>query len=232
VVRTWVVTGVVMVVVAAALAACGSGRPVGVASTIGISRTTAPPSSPPTSTMPTSSTTTLPPETLQATLLSEEPVPDLQPVGTPVPAANVTAKTIVSPNASFGLATFASLNEATYPALSTDGGTSWHVDGPEFYVAAAQGPAVVSSVGALPPDGAYMWGQGGNVVRITTDGGTQWWATGFAGGVYSVTASSGTIDTVALGTQLADGAFSAYLYASTDYGHSWQFQKQVANVRL
>ncbi len=159
-------------------------------------------------------------------------MPDLQPVGTPVPSVDVSAEAISGPSASFGLTVFPSLNDATYPALSTDGGRTWHVDGPEFYVAAAQGPSVVSSVGALPPDGAYMWGQDGNVVRVTTDGGVEWWATGFASGVYKVTASEGKIDTVALGPPSANGTFPTYLYESTDGGHSWRFRGQLSNVTL
>jgi len=164
--------------------------------------------------------------------LPEVLVPDLQRVGTPVPAADVTAIVIDSPGVSFGLAVFTSMNEATYPAISTDGGVSWRIDGPEFYAAAAQAANNTSEVGALPPYGAYVWGQGGNAVRVTTDEGVQWWVTGFAYGVYGVSKSDGTIRTVALGPQQNDGTFEAYLYVSADSGHSWRLHGQLPNVKL
>lgn len=159
-------------------------------------------------------------------------MPGLQRVGTPVPAVDVTAIVVDSPGVSFGLAVFTSLNEATYPAISTDGGASWRIDGPEFYAAAAQAANNTSEVGALPPNGAYVWGQGGNVVRVTTDGGIRWWGTGFAWGVYGVSASDGTIRTVALGPQQRDGTFEAYLYVSADSGHSWRLHGQLPNDKL
>ena len=69
----------------------------------------------------------------------------------------------------FGLASLAIPAGETYPALSTDGGTTWRIDGPLFHVNAAQAAAVVGSSGALQPRGAYFWGQGGNVIWITYD---------------------------------------------------------------
>jgi len=132
----------------------------------------------------------------------------------------------------FGLAVYRGLMGATYPAISTDGGAIWRIDGPRFYVAAAQAPNVTSSVGALGPHGAYFWGQGGNFVKITTDEGVHWWTTGFAAGVYKVSAARGTLRTIALGNQVQGGAFQAFLYVSTDSGRTWNFHGNLRNVRL
>ena len=112
--------------------------------------------------------------------------------------------------------------------------TTWRIDGPRFYVAAADGPDVTSSVGALGPDGAFFWGEGGDVVKITTDGGLRWSATGFGDGVYSVRAAHGTLRTVALGNQVkggAGGAFGAFLYISTDAGRTWKLHGVLPDVR-
>jgi hypothetical protein len=67
----------------------------------------------------------------------------------------------------FGLADPGPLSSVVYPAISTDGGTTWRLDGPCFYYAAAQGPGATNSIGARAPDWAYAWGWGGVFVRVT-----------------------------------------------------------------
>jgi len=131
----------------------------------------------------------------------------------------------------FGLAVYRGFQGATYPAISTDGGAIWRIDGPRFYVAAAQAANATSNVGALGTSGAYFWGQGGNFVKITTDEGTHWWITGFAAGVFKVSVTHGTLRTIALGNQLQDGDFQAFLYVSTNSGSTWSFHSQLPNVR-
>jgi hypothetical protein len=129
----------------------------------------------------------------------------------------------------FGLAVYPEL--ATYPAMSTDGGAIWRIDGPPFSVAAADGPAFTSSVGSLGAHGAYFWGQGGNAVKVTLDEGLHWWITGF-GAVYKVSASHGTLRTIALGNQVSCVDFQAFLYVSTNSGRTWQFHGQLRDVQL
>ena len=158
-------------------------------------------------------------------------IPNFQPVGVLVPKAGIVATAADSNRVLFGLAVYRDLMSATYPAISTDGGAIWRIDGPRFYVAAAQAPNVTSSVGALGPHGAYFWGQGGNVVKITTDEGVHWWITGFAAGVYKVSATRGILSTVALGNQVQGGAFQAFLYVSTNSGRTWNLHGQLQNVR-
>ena len=159
-------------------------------------------------------------------------IPNFQPVGVLVPKADIVATAADGNRVVFGLAVYRDLMAATYPAISTDGGAIWRIDGPRFYVAAAQAPNVTSSVGALDPHGAYFWGQGGNFVRITTDEGVHWWVTGFAAGVYKVSATGGILRTVALGNQVQGGSFQAFLYVSTNSGRTWNLHGQLHNVKL
>ena len=76
-------------------------------------------------------------------------VPSSEPAGTAVPGHDVTASVSDNSKLKFGLATFPSSTQ-TYPAISTNGGTSWKVDGPLFHVDALQGASVVASSGVLP----------------------------------------------------------------------------------
>ncbi len=155
-----------------------------------------------------------------------------QPLGALVPEADIVTTAADSERVLFGLAIYRDLMSAMYPALSTDGGTTWRIDGPRFFVAAAQGANETGRVGALGPRGAYFWGQGGNFVKITTDDGVRWWIVGFAAGVYSVGASHGTLRTVALGNQVSCSEFQAFLYVSTDSGKTWNLQGRLRNVSL
>jgi hypothetical protein len=132
----------------------------------------------------------------------------------------------------FGLAVYPQFGQATYPALSTDGGHSWRIDGPLFWVAAAEGAAVTNDVGALGSRGAYFWGKGGNVVKVTLDDGLRWWATGFGDSVYKVSASHGVLRTIALGNQVSCNAFQAFQYVSTDSGRTWRFHGRMHDVAL
>jgi hypothetical protein len=158
--------------------------------------------------------------------------PDFVPVGTLVPKADIVARATTTSLVTFGLAVYQDLMHATYPTISTDGGAIWRIDGPCFYVAAAQAASVTSSVGAIDPDGAYFWGRTGNSVEITTDKGARWWTIGFPDGVYEVKAIGRTLRTVALGNQVRGGSFQAFLYISTNSGRTWTFRRQLRNVRF
>jgi hypothetical protein len=105
---------------------------------------------------------------------ADSAVPDLQPAGTLVPTGDVTPTVSDSSHLRFGLAFLPTLGQ-TYPAISTDGGMTWRLDGPLFHVNAADGAAVVSSVGTLGLKGAYFWGQGATAsgsptTRVNTGG--------------------------------------------------------------
>ena len=179
------------------------------------------------------------PPSLQATLharLSTQSnessiIANPQPVGTLVPNSDVVVAAVDHRQLRFGLATYSSAGDATYPALSTDAGITWRIEGPLFHVDALQGASVITNVGSLGADGAYYWGRGGNVVWVTTDGGSRWWLTGFSYGVDRVTASHGTLRTLALGARLKGGEIESFLYASNDSGRTWRLRGRLANLK-
>ncbi len=170
--------------------------------------------------------------TLSAIPLPPSPssTPDLQPVGRVVPKSDIRATAADSRRVLFGVAVYRSLMSATYPAISTDGGATWRIAGPRFYVAAAQAPSGTSRVGSLGSRGAYFWGPGANFVKVTVDGGRHWWVTGFAAGVSSVAVTHRTLRTVALGNEVGHGVFQAFLYVSTNSGRTWRLLGELPNV--
>jgi hypothetical protein len=155
-----------------------------------------------------------------------------QPVGTLVPTSDVVMTAADVGQTRFGLATYSSAGDASYPAISADAGRTWRIVGPLFHIDAAQGASVVTSVDSYGGDGAYYWGRGGNVVWVTTDGGRHWWLTGFAYGVNGVTASHDVLRTVALGRQVKGGRVESFLYESDDSGHTWEFRGRLRDLRL
>ena len=62
---------------------------------------------------------------------------DILRIGTVVPKADITAGAADTHQLRFGLAVYPS--SQTYPATSTDAGTTWRIDGPLLYMAAARG---------------------------------------------------------------------------------------------
>jgi hypothetical protein len=175
-------------------------------------------------------------ETLHARQLTQSTSSSLianpQPVGTLVPTSDVVVTAADNHQLRFGLATYSSAGDASYPAISSDAGRIWRIDGPLIHVDALQGASVITNVGSYGRDGAYYWGRGGNVVWVTTDGGSDWWLTGFAYGVDGVTARHGALRTVALGKQLQGGEIEGFLYSSNDSGHTWELRGRLANLRF
>ncbi|MGO9856991.1 MAG: hypothetical protein ACLPYY_18365 [Acidimicrobiales bacterium] len=157
-------------------------------------------------------------------------IPNPLPVGTVVPRSDMTVTAVDGHGLRFGLATYPTPQDTTYPAISTNGGGSWRIDGPLFHVAAAQGASVITNVGPLGSQGAYFWGRGGNVVWVTTDRGSQWWSTGFSYGVHVVSATHGVLNAAALGNQLKGGEFETFLYVSKDSGRTWTLRGRLGNV--
>ena len=142
---------------------------------------------------------------------------------------DVTASVSDNSKLKFGLATFPSSTQ-TYPAISTNGGTTWKVDGPLFHVDALQGATVVASSGVLPPHSAYFWGRGGNLIWITYDEGAHWWTAVFGAGVDDLSSRHGTLEAVVFGAQVRSTALQRFLYVSTDSGKTWRVRRQLADL--
>ena len=167
---------------------------------------------------------------MAATPLLETPSPGYLPVDISVPKADITVACPASGTLFFGLAFFSHRGGSTYPAISTDGGKDWRVDGPVFHQNAAQGALAVGSIGILGPESAYFWGAGGNAVRVTTDGGLHWQQTWFGAGAKIVSFDRGTMYAVAFGNEVDGGStVERFLYASTDSGEMWQLRGQLPN---
>jgi hypothetical protein len=128
-----------------------------------------------------------PPTSVHARLLvpsQYSPVYKMRTPGTAVSASAVFQETLTSDQEVFtahrhgyGLAF---VQSQTYPVVTTDGGLTWQIDGPFFYISAADGPAFVEQIGSAPPDTVYVWGEAGHVV-VSTDGGAHWWSSQFDG---------------------------------------------------
>jgi hypothetical protein len=121
----------------------------------------------------------------------------------------------------FALTEKGRLQGTVYPAISTDSGKQWRIDGPVFYYAnATDGAGATTSLGAGAPDFAYAWGENGNFVKVTADGGGQWWETSFGYGVKSVKMTHGALSARAYGSK----GLTTFVYASVDHGRTWVFK--------
>jgi photosystem II stability/assembly factor-like uncharacterized protein len=98
--------------------------------------------------------------------------------GAVAPATTISSSSLfttrVFANGSVGFA-LANDGQAQYPALSTDGGKTWKIDGPQVHVDAADAPAAVGSVGVVGTRTYFAYGS--SAIDVTTDGGHTWWQT-------------------------------------------------------
>jgi hypothetical protein len=170
------------------------------------------------------------PATIEAASLRSTTGPGILQPGAPVDAADIGPRAAATHDVIFGLADRRTLFGESYPAISTDAGKDWRIDGPRFWYAAADGAATTISVGARAPDMAYAWGNGGNFVKVTTDGGRRWWSADFLAGVDSAGWRDGDLQVRALGHQTADGQFETFLYVSRDDGRTWNLLGRLGNV--
>jgi photosystem II stability/assembly factor-like uncharacterized protein len=124
------------------------------------------------------------------------------------------SKAVATPDVHFALADRGSMFGVVYPAISTDGGRTWSVDGPCFYYAAAQGANAVSTIEARAPNWAYAWGYGGSYVKSTRDGGAHWFAADFPSSIVQVTTKGDSLVVKLYRTPSR--------YVSHDYGLTWR----------
>ncbi len=143
------------------------------------------------------------------------------------PGQNVSSGRLgirVFPSASRGFA-LAMVRNVTYPAATTNGGRTWKIDGPPFHLPAAQGPLVVTQVGAYN-NTYFAWGGpgGGNFADVSADAGKHWWAASLGGVVLSVvtTFNGHLVASIQnpVGTRIARS--SNWVYVSKDSGRHWR----------
>lgn len=116
----------------------------------------------------------IPPRSLTAMRLRPRAGPGtVEQPGTAVSASSLFSNRVfVSARVGFALANG---DNAQYPAVSTDGGRRWTVDGPQVHVDAADGPEAVQFVGIAGPRTFFAYGS--STVDVTTDRGRVWWET-------------------------------------------------------
>jgi hypothetical protein len=140
--------------------------------------------------------------------------------GTPVNASTVTNRVHLTTTIVAGLADKGAEAGAVYPALSQDDGTTWTIDGPLFYRAAADAPNVTSRLEALGRHTLIAWGPGGNFVKTSTDRGEHWRDANFPDGVEHAGTAHGHLTVQALGNQTSSGHTKTRRYTSQT-GRIW-----------
>jgi hypothetical protein len=133
-------------------------------------------------------------------------------------------------NANVGFA-LAGAGQAQYPALSTDGGRTWRIDGPQFHVDAADAPEAVASVGVAGPRRLFAWGS--SVVDVTTDGGRTWYETFLGELVMSAVPGPGNELIAYVQQSVHNGSNSpavTWQYVSRDGGRRWTYSRALGGI--
>jgi hypothetical protein len=163
-----------------------------------------------------------PPQTITASRIT-------RPNGTLAPGTSVRASSLgqrVFPNASRGFA-LADVGGAQYPALSVNGGRTWKTNGPALHLNAAQAPLVVVDVGATNAHTFFAFG-GGQVVDVTSDGGTTWWRASLGDVVLAVVPRiSGGLVAIAQNATGSGSNAATVVYVSTDGGRHWKLNQKL-----
>ena len=174
--------------------------------------------------------TTIVPTCKSADAYTFSPGYDAQRLGTSVVPSSLLAsefgttysEVFVSARHGYALAV---VNSQTYPAETTDGGLTWHINGPMLYRAAADAGRAVAEIGAAPPDWVYIWGTG-NLIDFSTDGGSQWCEANMGGPVLSVGANPPAMWAIrGLPPEPALSSGETTTYASGDGGRTWSLSR-------
>ena len=148
--------------------------------------------------------------------------------------------TVVHSSAVFGDRVFLNANDgvalahgdnAEYPALSTDGGRVWRIDGPPLHVDAADGAEGVGSVGITGPRTFFAYGS--SVVDVTTDRGHIWWETYLGEDVVAVVPSTGNELVAYVEQSVSNQHFNpavTWQYVSRDGGRRWRYSTEFARI--
>jgi hypothetical protein len=143
-----------------------------------------------------------------------KPRPGAARFGSTVRSAAVYGNRVfVSASRGYGLA---DTGQAQYPVLSTDGGHSWRIDGPQLHVDAADAPEAITTLGAVGRNTVYAYGP--SVIDVSSNGGRTW---------YQIFPEQ-FVSAVVPGLQ---GGLAAYLqngstiwqYVSGDGGRHWRY---------
>ena len=161
---------------------------------------------------------TSPPATVTATLIAPSPAPTFLQPGHAVSSSVLGVRVFVNGKDGVALNTGLSLKGVTYPVATVNGGKTWRIDGPELHVPAANGPDVVTQVGAGGSATYFAYGgpAGANPVDVSADAGKYWYRAYLEGQVSAVVYSYGTLFAF---TNAPDP------YVSSDGGKVWRYDK-------
>jgi hypothetical protein len=120
-------------------------------------------------------------------------------------------------------------DNAEYPALSTDGGRVWRIDGPPVHVDAADGAEGVGSVGIAAPRMFFAYGS--SVVDVTTNRGAAWWEAYLGDDVVAVVAQSDEALVAYVARSVTNTRVNRAVtlqYVSHDGGRRWRYSTDFA----
>jgi hypothetical protein len=166
-----------------------------------------------------------PPSTLTGSLITVSPAGTLK-RGAVVPARTLGTRVFTSSRRGFALAP--DRFGASYPAVTTDGGKTWRINGPVFHVPAAQAPLAVTQVGAASASTYFAWGA--QSIDATSDGGKHWWRTLVNDSALAVVVNGRTLIAVVDSAPPSGTPATASVYLSTDGGHHWHITHQIQGV--
>ncbi len=149
--------------------------------------------------------------------------------GTVVPSSQVFGDRVFL-NGREGVA-LANGDNAQYPALSTDGGRVWRIDGPPLHVDAADGAEAVGSVGIAGPRTFFAFGS--SVVDVTTDGGRSWWETYLGDDVVALVPNLPNELVAYVERSVSNAHFNPAVtlqYVSRDGGRQWRYSTDFAGI--
>ena len=113
---------------------------------------------------------------------------------------------------------------AQYPAISTDGGRAWRINGPQVHIDAADGAEGVGYVGVAGTRTFFAYGS--SAVDVTTDGGRKWWQTFMGELVVAVVPGPGSELVAYVQQQLHNNSINPaaiWQYVSRDGGRYWSY---------
>jgi hypothetical protein len=140
-------------------------------------------------------------------------------VGSQIPNNQVNARRTYFGN-SFGVTLGHDRQGAVYPVQTGDGGLRWRTDGPALFLPTADAPDAVDTVTAATKTLQYAYGGGGQVVDVTSNGGSTWRRAIFNGVVLGVSPGIATNELVAF---VNNGSGATWQYVTRNGGQTWSY---------
>jgi hypothetical protein len=161
-----------------------------------------------------------PPAVVSGTLI--KPQPGTPAAGTTVPAKDLGQRYFTS--SSFGVA-LAGTGQSQSPAVTTNGGKTWTLNGPALHLDAAQAPLVVVYMGAVNRRTLFAYG-GGQTVDATGDGGKHWYRA-ILGDLVAAVVPGFQGQLIAFVQSSAGNTAVTWQYVSKNGGKTWRYDSNL-----